>query len=37
MENIQELLDWLYRILTRYGIKFLAALAVLIVGLLVIR
>jgi len=37
MENFQDILDWIYRLLTRYGIKLLAAIAVLIVGLIVIR
>jgi small conductance mechanosensitive channel len=37
MENFQEVLDWVYRLIVRYGIKFILALVVLIVGLIVVR
>jgi len=37
MENIQDILDWLVVMLTRYGVKLLGAIAVLIVGLIVIK
>jgi len=37
MEKLQEVLGSLYGLVVRYGMKFLLALAVLIVGLIVIR
>lgn len=37
MENFQEVLERVYALTIRYGMKFIAALVVLIVGLIVIR
>ena len=37
MENIQDVLGVLYNFLTRYGLKLIGAIAVLIIGLIVVK
>ena len=37
MENLQVVLERIYSLVVRYGIKFIMALAVLIIGLIVIK
>ncbi len=37
MENFQEVLERIYDLVIRYGMKFILAIVVLIVGLIVIR
>jgi small conductance mechanosensitive channel len=37
MDNLQEIFDRLYALIVRYGMKFILAVVVLIVGLIVIR
>ena len=37
MEKLQEILDRMYTLIVRYGMKFILALVVLIVGLIVIK